>query len=153
VRCEQVREQLAEHLLGTLDDAAGAAVGAHLRGCASCRAEMATLAEGVSTFAAAAHDIEPPGELGDRVLSVLQEEWAEAASAAPPPRRGARFRRAAGIAALVAAIAWAAIATVQAGRLDRSADRYEALLAALGGEDVRVGELRAEGSQDLQGAW
>jgi Putative zinc-finger len=153
VKCEEVREQLAEHLLGTLDEVTDAAVGVHLRGCGACRAEMSTLAEGVSTFAAAAHDVDPPEELRERVRSVLDEEWTEDERAVPSPARSrVAFRRAAGIAALVAAIAWGAVATVQAERLEHAADKYEALLGALGGEDVRVGELRAAGSQDLQGS-
>ena len=78
MRCEEVREQLAEHLLGTLDERVDAEVREHLRGCASCRADMAALAEGVSTFAAAAHDLDPPEDLRERALTVLEREWAEA---------------------------------------------------------------------------
>ncbi len=152
MKCEVVREQLAEHLLGTLDERVDAEVREHLRGCSSCRVEMAALAEGVSTFAAAAHDIEPPEELGDRVLSVLRDEWAAAAPEAPARRRSPWLWRAAAIAALVAALAWGGFSTVRATRFEESAEKYEALLGVLGGEDVRVGELRGAGSQELQGS-
>jgi predicted anti-sigma-YlaC factor YlaD len=152
VRCEEVREQLPEHLLGTLDEHVDAEVRDHLRGCSACRGEMAALAEGVSTFAAAAHDVGPPEELRDRVLGVLQEEWAEKEPVVLERRRPAWVWRAAAIAALVAAIAWGGFATLHASRLEESAEKYETLLGVLGGEDVRVGELHAAGSQELQGS-
>lgn len=152
MRCDQVREQLAEHLLGTLDELIDAAVRRHLRGCAACRAEAAALAEGVSTFARAAHDVEPPAELRDRVLAVLEEEWTGTAPADPARRRGAWAAPAAAAVALVAALAWGAFATVRAERFETAARRYETFLAVLGGEDVRVGELRATGPQELQGS-
>jgi hypothetical protein len=152
VTCDEVREQLPEHLLGTLDPASDAAVGAHLRGCASCRADLAALGEGVSTFAAAAHDVDPPQELRDRVLGVLADEWA-AAPAKPAARRPAPWAwRAAAVAALVAALAWGAVSTFRAAGLQDAADKYETLLGVLGGEDVRVGELRAEGTHELDGS-
>lgn len=147
--CEQVREQLAEHLLGTLDETADGEVRVHLRGCGACRAELRAMADGVGTFAAAAHDVDPPGDLRQRVLTTLDEEWA---SAAPARVRGGRRRRVAVIATLAAALAWGAVATVLALNYEEAADRYETFLAQLGGENVRVGTLRAEGSQDLQGS-
>jgi hypothetical protein len=55
-------------------------------------------------------------------------------------------------AALVAALAWGAVTTMRASDLQEAADKYEAFLGVLGGEDVRVGELRAEGSQELHGS-
>jgi hypothetical protein len=152
VKCEEVREQLAEHLLGTLDEHVDAEVRDHLRGCSSCRGEMAALAEGVGTFAAAAHDVDPPEEVRDRVLAVLQEEWAEREPVAVASRRPPWIWRAAAIAALVAAIAWGGFSTLHASHLEESAEKYETLLGVLGGEDVRVGELRAAGSQELQGS-
>jgi hypothetical protein len=149
VTCEQVREQLAEHLLGILDEAADDEVRIHLRGCGSCRAELRTMADGVGTFAAAAHNVEPPDELRQRVLTALDEEWA---SAAPTRVRSGRPVRVAAIAALSAALAWGAVATLLALRYEEAADKYETFLAELGGENVRVGSLRAQGSQDLQGS-
>jgi len=153
VSCDQIREQLAEHLLGTLEPSADVEVRLHLRGCASCRGDMAALAEGVSTFAAAAHDVEPPEDLRDRTLGVLHEEWAEGADAgAAVRRRASRWRAAAAAVALVAAVAWGAVATWQAVRFGEAADKYESFLGVLGGEDVRVGEFRAAGRQELQGS-
>lgn len=151
--CDEVREQLAEHLLGTLEPSVDAEVRLHLRGCAPCRRDLAALAEGVSTLAAAAHDIEPPPELRDRTLAVIDEEWAEAPNAdATGRRRASRWRAAVAAAALVAAVAWGAIATGQAIRFQDAADKYESFLGVLGGEAVRVGEFRAAGRQELQGS-
>lgn len=152
MRCEAVREHLAEHLLGTLEDPVDADVRAHLRGCASCRTEMSALAEGVSTLAAAAHDVPPPEELHDRVLRVLEQEWAEAPQVPSFWRRSAWMGRAAGIVLLAAALAWGTFETIRASRLEESADRYETFLGVLGGEDVRVGELEPARPQDLQGS-
>lgn len=151
MRCEDVREHLAEHLLGTLEPAVDAEVRRHLRGCASCRAEMSALADGVGTFAAAAHDVEPPDGLRPRVLAVLEEEWSDAAPAAPRRGRLASLGRVAGIAAAVAAIALGAVATIRATGLEEDAGRYRAFVQALGGDDLRVGELRAAGTDELQG--
>lgn len=149
--CDEVRERLAEHLLGTLDEVADAAVRRHLRGCSGCRAEAVALGEGVGTFARAAHDVEPPEDLRDRVLSVLEEEWADTPPA-PTPRRRAQAVRSAVAVALVASLAWGAISTVRAARLEGAAERYEAFLAVLGGEDVRVGELRSAGPKEFRGS-
>ena len=97
----------------------------------------------MSTFAAAAHDVDPPEELRDRVLGVLDEEWAPRGQ----PRRRRRSSRtwiwrAAAAAALVAALSWGAIATGRASHFEEAATKYDTLLGVLGGEDVRVGELR-----------
>ena len=54
MKCEEVRELLPEHLLGVLDPDAEQAMKRHLRGCAACRAELASLGEGLATFARAA---------------------------------------------------------------------------------------------------
>jgi hypothetical protein len=151
VRCDQVRDQLAEQLLGTLEERADAAVRSHLRGCGSCRAEISALADGVATLAAAAHDVEPPAELRGRILDVLEDEWAAGppAEAAPSRRRGWRVAAA---GALAAALVWAAVATVLATRFAEQAENYDRFLGVLGGEDVRVGELASAGARQLQGS-
>jgi anti-sigma factor RsiW len=151
VTCEEVREQLAEHLLGTLEPAVDADVRRHLRGCTSCRAEMSALADGVSTFAVAAHNVEPPDVLRPRVLAVLEEEWSDAAHEAPRRRRLASLGRVAGIAAVAIALALGAVATIRATGFEEDAGRYRAFVQALGGHDVRVGEFRAAGTDELQG--
>lgn len=152
MKCEVVRDQLAEHLLGTLEDPVDAAVRKHLRGCASCRAEMTALAEGVSTLATAAHDVAPPDELHDRVLSVLEQEWADEPVAPSIWRRSAWLGRAAVVVVLAAALGWGTFETIRASRFEDAAERYETFLGVLGGEDVRVGELRPARSQELQGS-
>jgi hypothetical protein len=152
VTCDEVREQLAEHLLGTLEPELDAEVRAHLRGCTACRAEMSALAEGVSTLAAAAHDVEPPAELRGRVLAVLDEEWTAAAPLVRPRPARRWVPRAAGATALAAALTWGAIATVQAVRLGDEASKYEDFLAVLGGENVRVGELEPADTRQIDGS-
>lgn len=152
MRCDDVREHLAEHLLATLAPDLDEQVRAHLRGCGACRAEMTALGDGVGSFARASHDREPPEGLRPRVLTVLEDEWT--AVAPEPTRRSARTIAAATLAAaaLVATLAWAGVATVRANRSEAAAAKYESFLDVLGGENVRVGELRASGSQALQGS-
>jgi predicted anti-sigma-YlaC factor YlaD len=151
VNHDEVRGLLAEHLLGTLPATDDARVRRHLRGCAACRREVAALAEGVSTFARAAHDVRPPDELKDRVLAVLEEEWAEA------PRARAR-RPSVVAAALVALLAAAAVAfgvrgELRAERYEAAAASYQRLLEALGGDRVRVGTLHPVGDRTLRGSF
>jgi hypothetical protein len=153
VTCDEIRDVLAEHRLGTLGPEEDQRVREHLRGCASCRAEAATLDEGVGSFARASHDREPPAELRDRVVRVLAEEWdaAPAARSRAPGRRPSRATLVAA-AALVAALAWAGAASVIAHRNGVAASKYESFLEVLGGDNVRVGELEAAGPQSLEGS-
>src|SRR5947208_7718459 len=89
MRCEEVRELLPDHALGTLDEVQATSVRRHLRGCGACRSDALALDRGVAMFASAAHELEPPAELRQRVMDVLDEEWAE--TPARPGRRS--FRR------------------------------------------------------------
>jgi hypothetical protein len=156
VNCDEVRDQLAEHLLGTLDEPADVEVRRHLRGCSGCRKEMGALAEGVSTFARAAHELDPPEELKERVLSVLHGDWADGADgAAPTPaaRRPVPWLAWAAVVVLLAGSAsWGLWSHNRAARYEASATKYETLLASLGGENVRVATLASQGSQQLEGS-
>ena len=149
--CDEVRDLLPEHVLGTLDPELDDRVRAHLRGCAGCRAEMTALGEGLGSFARASHDREPPLDLRDRVLAVLEDEW----SSTPPISRTTRRRPLVAVAlaaALVAAIAWAGVATVQKRDAELAAEKYSTFLDVLGGEDVRVAALRSDDSQSVHGS-
>lgn len=149
--CDEVRERLPDHLLGELDSPGAAEVRAHLRGCAGCRRELAALGEGLVAFAAAAHDREPPVELRGRVLGVLGEEWRERGRA-----RGSRARPALAWAAalllLAATAGWGVAQTRRADRAAAGAASYARLLEVLGGEEFRVGTLRAAGDRPCEGA-
>lgn len=151
---DEVREQLAEHLLGTLEGPGDLEVRRHLRACSSCRVEMAALSEGVSTFALAAHVKDAPDGLKERVLTVLQEEWQEQPAAAP--RRASRavpwLARAAAVVAIVASVGWGVSANHRASGYEIAAGKYQAFLHALGGEAVRVGTLHSTGSQHVDGS-
>jgi hypothetical protein len=153
VTCDEVRAQLAEHLLGTLDEALDFQVRRHLRGCAGCRTEMAALEEGVATFSRAAHQAEPPEHLKDQVLMVLREEWEEAGDRAEPRRSWTAIAwAAAAVVVLVASLSWGVISHGRATRYEAAALKYETLLNVLGGEDVRVGNLEPVGTQELEGS-
>lgn len=150
--CEAVRDHLTDYLLGTAGEGESLEIRRHLRACASCRRELATLGEGVVTLARATHDVAPPEELKARVLSVLTEEWAER------PRERTRVRRfrpmwVGAAAVLAAALAWGAVTTSRVAQVSEEAAKYESLLEALDGDDVRVGTLRAAGTRTVEGSF
>ncbi len=152
--CDEVRELLPEHLLGTLEGPEDLEVRRHLRGCSGCRAEMTALADGVASFARAAHDRTPPDGLHDRVVTILQQEWQDADDAAPAAPVGARrwFATAAAILVLVAAIGWGALQTHRATVAADAANSYHTLLTTLGGKEFRIGTLHAAGEQPVHGS-
>jgi anti-sigma factor RsiW len=152
--CEEVRELLPEHLLGALEEDAERAVSRHLRGCGRCRAELASLGQGLATFARAAHQSEPPPDLRDRVLAVLEEEQAEAPVVIPFRRRfaGTFLAQAALVVALAGALAWGTVATVAGSHASAGAGRYQAFLSALGGKDVRVATITSTHPRAVEGS-
>jgi anti-sigma factor RsiW len=155
VTCEEVRDRLSEHALGTLDETEDLRIRRHLRGCAHCRREFASIGEGLTMFAAAAHDRTPPEELRERVLSTLDEEWHHDPVVLPDPAR-ARVR-----AWLVAIAACTALAIVSIWGLSVRSDAraaladaasYKRLLDTLGGEEFRVAALDRSGSARIDGS-
>ncbi len=153
--CDEVRELLPEHLLGTLEGPEDIEVRRHLRGCSGCRTEMTALADGVASFAWAAHDRTPPDELNDRVMTILEQEWldAEDEAGAPRPAFARRwFATAAAILVIVASLGWGAVQTHRAGVAAAGADSYHTLLTTLGGKEFRIGTLQAEGPQPVDGS-
>ncbi|HXJ64916.1 MAG TPA: anti-sigma factor [Actinomycetota bacterium] len=155
--CDEVTELLPEHVLGTLPASDDDAVRHHLRGCGSCRREMAMLGEGLATFSRAAHQADPPPELKDRVMAAVAEERAE------PDRvvdlRPAHRRRrwtwlavAATVAVLAGTVAWGSTSTVHANNNAEDAAAYHDFLHALGGRDVRVATLQGEGARQVEGS-
>ena len=153
--CEEVRNRLSEHALGTLEPAGDAGVRRHLRGCAQCRRELAAIGDGLAMLAAAAHDRTPPPELRDRVLGVLAQEWRREPVVVPDRTRG-RTRvwvfGAAACVALVAAVAWGLSAHGRADDALADAASYQQLLSTLGGEEFRVGALDQAGDVRIDGS-
>jgi hypothetical protein len=153
VTCDEVRDQLGDHLLGTLDEVTDAAVRSHLRSCGACRRDLAAMAEGIETFSRAAHEVEPPAGVRDRVLGSIAEEWSET-----PPRterrRPARtwIATAVAAAAVLASLGWGASQARVADRYEESASKYLAFLHALGGKNVRVGVIRPTGATQITGS-
>jgi hypothetical protein len=112
-----------------------------------CRQELRGLQEGVSTFARAAHQVDPPEALKERVLRTLEEERSEAPKQQRRPI--GRWAAAAVIAALAGALAWTGVVAVNASN---RAGHYDKFLSALGGKDVRVGVLQSRGGQTIDGS-
>ena len=153
--CEEVRERLPDHLLGTLMSADAEATAAHLRGCSACRAEAGSLADGLAAFARAAHDREPPDGLAVRVRRVLQAEW----SAAPSARTRRRGRAAApwmaaaaAIITLAASVGWGLSERRAAISATAEGASYTNLLQTLGGKEFRAGRLTPAVGLTLDGS-
>jgi hypothetical protein len=157
--CDQVRELLPEHLLGSLDDDADARVEHHLRGCTECRAEQLRLEDGVAALSYATHETAPPEELRDHVLAVLDEEWhapedVPATTNVVPMRRRSPIRWVAVAAAFVLIAGSFGFAVSQhqhAVRVQADASSYQALLSTLGGKEFRLGQLETTNNTGVSG--
>ncbi|MGH2596205.1 MAG: anti-sigma factor family protein [Actinomycetota bacterium] len=141
--CDEVRELLPEHLLGSLEGPEDLEVRRHLRGCGGCRVEMTGLADGVASFALAAHDRTPPPDLQDRVMTILLEEWQAADEQVTHTRSRSWIGKAAVVLTVVAALGWGASQTRRASVVAADAQSYSRLLTSLGGKEFRIGELRS----------
>jgi len=155
--CDEIRDLLPEHLLGTLDDPDEAAVRRHLRGCGGCRNELAMLGEGLATFSRAAHQADPPPELRDRVLGALADERSEEPAGNVVDLREHRrpWRWVAAAAALVVlagSLTWAVSASTSASRFREKAEAYQQFLDALGGREVRVASLHGTNGRQVDGS-
>ena len=159
--CDEVRELLPEHLLGTLEGPEDLEVRRHLRGCAACREERTKLEEGVSALSRAVHDEEPPAELRDRVLRTLGEEWEDSGRVPATPvssPRGSRERSpwralavAAAVIVLVGSVGFGFAESHRATLATANAHSYESLLSALGGKEFRIGTLRSADGSTMHG--
>lgn len=141
--CDEVRELLSEHLLGSLEGPEDLEVRRHLRGCGSCRVEMTGLAEGVASFARAAHDRTPPADLHDRVMTILEQEWQAVGHHAHTTRNRSWIGKAAAVVAVVATLGWGVSQTQRASVAAADADSYSRLLTTLGGKEFRIGQLHS----------
>jgi anti-sigma factor RsiW len=150
--CDEIRERLPEHLLGTLDGADDLSVRRHLRGCAGCRREMTALGEGVALFARASHDRTPPPELHDRVKTTLEQEWSDAPAVRGPHRSRAWLAAAAAILVVVASLGFGAEQQHRANLAAADASSYRKLITTLGGKEFRVGQLRAAPGRLVDGS-
>ena len=150
--CEEVRERLPEHVLGTLDETHDLAVRRHLRGCAGCRREMAALGDGVALFARAVHDRTPPPELKDRVGTALAQEWKDAPAAESRRPRLTWLSAAAAVVVVVSALSWGLVQHHRASVIAADASSYNKLLATLGGKEFRIGTLQAAPGKTVEGS-
>ena len=151
MRCEAVAELLPDHILGASDEVTAQAVRQHLRGCARCRSDAAALESGVSAFASAVHELEPPPPLRERVLTAVAEEAAEEPRRSRPLPRRSWIPAAAVVAAVSGLLTWAVAAQFTASDLRADAYEYRAFLSALGGRDVRVAELHPRAAGVVEG--
>jgi len=117
--CTAVRELLAEHVLGALEEDRRRFVDRHLEWCAGCRKEMGELAEGAAVVGTALPLAEPPGDLEDRVVGAIKV----AASRRGPARRPRVGLVAAAAAAIVVmgALGWAVAMTGRLSELENAA--------------------------------
>jgi hypothetical protein len=158
--CEQVRDLLPEHLLGSLDGDADARVEHHLRGCTDCRAERLRLEDGVATLAYATHETAPPEELRDHVLAVLDDEWHAGEDGAPADTNVVPMRRrstmawlavAAAVILIAGSLGFAISQGQHAARVSADAASYQSLLSTLGGKEFRLGQLESTNGTGVNG--
>jgi predicted anti-sigma-YlaC factor YlaD len=150
--CEEIRERLAEQVLGTLDELDDLSVRRHLRGCAGCRRESVALGEGLATFSRAAHDLAPPPELKQRVISALAQEWEDVPVIERRPRMRVWLPAAAAVVAMVASLTWGLSQHRQATVAAANSSSYVRLLQTLGGTEFRVGTLHRSTSRPAEGS-
>jgi Putative zinc-finger len=150
--CEETRERLAEHVLGTLHELDDLSVRRHLRGCAGCRRESVALGEGLATFSRAAHDLAPPPELKQRVGSALAQEWEDVPVIERRPRVRVWLPAAAAVVALVASLTWGLGQHRQAAVAAANSSSYVNLLHTLGGKEFRVGTLQHSAGRTADGS-
>jgi anti-sigma factor RsiW len=155
VTCDEVRDRLSEHALGMLEETDDLRIRRHLRGCAQCRREFASIGDGLAMFAAAAHDRPPPEELRERVLSTLAEEWRQDPVLVPDPARGrtrAWLVACAACLALAVVAVWGVSLRGDANAALADAASYQRLLDTLGGEEFRVAALEPSGTNRIDGS-
>jgi anti-sigma factor RsiW len=132
-------DDLAAFALGALDADELRHVGAHLDGCASCRAELRALEDAAFAVAATAERDVPPG-LRERIVARARREGA-------PPRARASwidvFRRPVPLAVPLALAVLLAVSLAAFGVARRDGDRYASALAGVAG--ARVVALAATG--------
>jgi hypothetical protein len=118
--CREVRDLLAEHVLGTLDEDRAQLVERHVEWCAGCRKEMAELAEGAAVVVTGLSPAEPPAGLEGRVVSAIRD----AAHRAERRRRPKVALVAAAMAGFVAvgALGWAVAMRGRVSELQESAN-------------------------------
>jgi Anti-sigma-K factor rskA/Putative zinc-finger len=121
MNCAPVRDRLAEHALGVMENGDLKQIERHLAWCAACRQESEGLRRAAGSLAYAVAPVEPPADLEDRIVGALGRTVRSVA----PPRRG-RPAVAAVIAAMLAltGLGWGA---VMAGRAARSEKRVESI--------------------------
>jgi hypothetical protein len=112
--CAVIRDDLAEHAVGSLGGERRRAVDSHLAACAGCRKEWGQLADGAAVAGLFPHPAEPPAELEDRVMAAIQR-------AAGRRHRSRGTRAALAVAAAVALLS-GLLAVAMAGRVQRLED-------------------------------
>jgi len=94
---ERWRDDLAAHLLGSLDASEDEALKLHLSECDRCRQELRWLGPAMEVLPVSVSTVEAPAGLRERIMATVEAEAGEAPAPAAPQRnafepRRARFR-------------------------------------------------------------
>lgn len=94
---ERYDDLAAPYVLNALDDGERERFEAHLATCAECRAEVELLSVPAQALPASVAQVEPPPELRDRIMAIVEGEAELLAAAGPqadrPPRRRSPWAR------------------------------------------------------------
>ena len=144
----ELHELTAAYALDALDEEETAAYETHLRHCARCREELASLSDAASALAYAVDGPSPPAELRERLLDAARTER----SSVVPCRPRRRFALPWGAAAAAATIAiavggWAlSLRTDLQGERSARAERERALAILATDDAERVPVQTGEGA-------
>jgi hypothetical protein len=127
VRCEDVRRRLDDRAEGTLGEAEGRAVEAHLEGCPACREEAAGLEALLEAAADLPREIRPPRDLWAGIDARL--DAAETDAPDPPPIPFRAPRRPAGLPPWALVAAALALVVVTAGVTSFLTRRHDEAMA------------------------
>jgi anti-sigma factor RsiW len=112
--CAVIRQDLGEHVVGTLPRDRRQVLEAHLAWCAGCRKEAGELADGAAAAGFLVPAVDPPPELEDRVVIAVQQ--------AAGRRQRSRGTRTVLAAAAAVALLSGVVAVAMAGRVQRLED-------------------------------
>ena len=142
---DELKANAAGYVLGSLDAGERREFESHLKGCAECAAEVASLRPIVSVLATAVPQVTPSAELRDRVLrSAPEAGGAKSRRSASKTGVGGWLPLAAAVVIAVGAAVYAVRVQRQLGDLQARFDQTQATAAVLSAPDLARIDLQGQ---------